>query len=1051
MHSVIDSVFSRSRAVMLLLMLILAVGMIAYISIPKESTPDIPIPTMYVSVTLEGISPQDAERLLVEPLEAELGSLQGLKEMKASANEGSASIQLEFEPGFVSEEAFSKVREAVDRAKPELPDSADDPIVTEINTAMFPILTTVITGPVPERTLVNLANDLKDRIEAIKGVLEVNVGGDRKELLEVLINPTVLETYNISFEQLISTISRNNRLIAAGALDTGVGRIVLKVPGLIENIDDILDMPVKVDGNTVIKFRDIGIIRRTFRDPDGFARIDGQPALALEVKKRSGANIIETVDAVRAVVAETRNNWPPTVQVAYLQDGSKQVKSMLGDLQNNVIAAVLLVMIVIVGALGVRSSLLVGLSIPGAFLFGVAVLWFLGYTLNMVVLFSLILVVGMLVDGAIVTTELADRKLNEGASPKEAYALAAKRMSWPIIASTATTLSVFLPLLFWSGTVGEFMKFLPITVLFTLSASLFMALIFIPVLGGIIGKRQPLTRHQQHQMNAAENGNLGDLTGFTGLYLRLLRWCVIRPSLTLVMALIILVGSFKFYGAFGKGVTFFPTVEPDFAQVQIRARDNFSIFERDGLVRKVEERLLKLPVLKTVYARTMNEAGARQLGADVIGTIQLEYTPWDQRRKAAEINDYIRKLTADIPGIDVQVQSQEGGPAGGKPINIKVFGNNLLDMNAGVDLIRAGMDKIGGFKDVTDTRPLPGVEWLLKVNRAEAARFGADVSLLGQAVQLFTNGIQVADYRPDDAEGSVDIKVRFPASERTLQELESLRIPTSQGQVPIRNFVSFQPAPRSGTIQRIDTKRVQTIEADVAEGLLLNDQVKALENMLKNSEFPAGVTYSFAGESEEQAEAMTFLISAFGAAVFLMFFILVIQFNSFYQSFLVLSAIVFSVAGILLGLIITGRPFGVVMGGIGVISLAGIVVNNNIVLIDTFNDLRREGQGALEAVLRTGAQRMRPVLLTSLTTVLGLMPMVLGMNINFASRKITFGAPSTQYWVELSSAIAGGLLFATILTLVLTPALLMLGENVNNWRSVRRNRSGSLQRSTQTA
>ena len=1051
MRAIIDAAFSRASTVTLLLVLILAVGAYAYISIPKESTPEIPIPQVYVYTGIEGISPSDSERLLVEPLETELSGLQGLKSIKADAAEGSASINLEFEPGFDADEALDKVREAVDKAKPELPDSASDPTVVEINTALFPILTVVMAGPVPERTLIGLADDLKDKVEAVAGVLEVEVGGEREELLEVVVNPTTLETYNISFEQLVNQISRNNRLIAAGALDAGAGRLVLKVPGLIEDLTDVMDMPVKVDGDTVVRFRDVGQVRRTYRDPSGFARIGGQPALALEVKKRLGANVIETVDAVRAVIAKSQEAWPATLRIATLQDESRQVKTMLGDLQNNVIAAIVLVMIVIVGALGLRSAILVGIAIPGSFLAGVAVLWGLGYTLNMVVLFSLILVVGMLVDGAIVTVELADRRMTEGDSPREAYAHAAKRMAWPIIASTATTLAVFLPLLFWSGTVGEFMKFLPITVLFTLSASLFMALVFVPVLGGIIGRAQPLTREQKARQQAAETGDVMSIGGLTGLYVRALDWAVRRPSLTFMLAVTLLVAAAQAYGTFGRGVAFFPSVEPDFGQVQIRARDNFSIYERDALVRRVEERLFDVPELRSVYARTMNEAAARQLGEDVIGVIQIEYTDWDKRPPAARINDRIRKQVQDIAGIDVQVEVASGGPAAGKPINLRLIGRDSAALAAAVPVVRAAMTRVGGFTDITDTRPLPGVEWQLDVNRAEAAKFGADVTLIGQAVQLLTQGIEIAEYRPDDAEGSVDIRVRFPASDRTLEELQNLRIPTSKGQVPIRNFVTFKPAPRTGTIKRIDGQRVLSVEADVAQGRLADDQVRMLTAELATTELPEGVTYEFAGEAQEQADAMTFLVGAFGTAIFLMFTILVTQFNSFYQAFLVLSAIVFSVAGVLLGLLVTGRPFGVVMGGIGVIALAGIVVNNNIVLIDTYNDLRRgndlrrAGMAPIEAALRTGAQRLRPVLLTSLTTVLGLLPMVFGMNIDFASRAITFGAPSTQYWTELSSAIAGGLVVATLLTLVLTPAMLMMGENVAAWRRRRRERRGARQ------
>ena len=1038
MNGIIDAAFSRSRVVVMALLMVLGVGALAYGAIPKEANPEIPIPLFYASTSLDGISPGDAERLLIEPMETEFGSITGLQAMEAHASEGFASIELEFSPGFDAQEGLDKVRVAADRANSELPEGAQDITITEINTALFPIITAILSGPVPERTLNNLADDLKDQLEGLSGVLEVDIGGQRTEFMEVLIDPTVFQTYNLSFDELISQIQRNNRLIAAGAIETGAGRIVLKVPGLIEDLDDVMAMPIKVRGNAVVTFEDVATIRRTFEDPSGFARINGQPALALEVKKRSGANIIDTVSQVQALVDEISVDWPDTVEVTYLQDQSEQVETMLNDLEANVIAAVILVMIVVVFALGPRSSLLVGLAIPGAFLAGVTALWIMGYTMNIVVLFSLILVVGMLVDGAIVTTELADRRLQEGATAPEAYAFAAKRMAWPIIASTMTTLSVFFPLLFWTGMVGEFMKFLPITVILTLFASLFMALIFIPVVGGLIGRRQPQSAKAKAALYAAEAGDPREIGGATGLYVRLLQWAIMRPLATFLLAFAMLLGTFQLYGQFGSGVTFFPNVEPEFMQVQVRARDNFSIFERDALVRAVEDRILGYDEIASVYARSTMSAGRGD--EETIGTLQLELTDWDQRRKAAEIGVDIRESVADIAGIDVQVQTESGGPTEGKPVSLEITAKSAEAQNEAVETVRRLMDELGGFTDVTDTRPLPGVEVSINVNRAEAARFGADVSLLGQAVQLLTQGITVADYRPDDTDGSLDIRVRFPREERSLAELGNLRVPTTSGLVPISNFVTFEPSERVGTIVRLDQKRVVTIESNVAPDVLVNDQVLALTAALEEEGLPEGANYSFAGEAEDQAETMVFLMSAFASAIFLMFVILVLQFNSFYQAFVVMSAIVFSIAGVLLGLIVTGRPFGIVMVGIGIIALAGIVVNNNIILIDTYNDMRKAGRSAKEAALRTGAQRLRPVVLTSVTTALGLMPMVIGVNLNFGTREIVYGAPSTQWWTELSSAIAGGLVVATILTLVVTPAMLMLGANLAEWRATRRDR-----------
>jgi multidrug efflux pump len=1026
MMQLIDAAFSRGRVVLMALVMILSVGAYAYVTIPKEANPEVPLPLVYVTTGLEGISPIDAERLLIEPMEAEFAAISGLEKIESHASEGFASVQLEFTPGGDIDEALEKVREAADRVEGDLPEDALDLTITEINTALFPIITAIISGPVPERTLNDLAESAQETIEGLPGVLEVEIGGAREEFLEVLIDPTVFQTYNLSFDELIGQLQRNNRLIAAGAIETGGGRIVLKVPGLIEDLEDVMEIPVKVRGDAVVTFEDVATVRRAFQDPTGFARIDGQPALALEVTKRSGANIIDTVAATKQALDGLRADWPESVEVTYLQDQSEQVETLLSDLEANVIAAVILVMVVIVAALGGRSAILVGLAIPGAFLAGVSALWMMGFTMNIVVLFSLILVVGMLVDGAIVTTELADRRLQEGVPPRSAYAEAAKRMAWPIIASTATTLSVFFPLLFWTGMVGEFMKFLPITVLLTLFASLFMALIFIPVLGGLIGRRQPQRAAAKRALHGAERGDPRSIGGLTGAYVRLLERAILRPGATALMALALLLGAFGLYGQFGQGLTFFPSVEPEFMQVQVRARDNFSIYERDALVRRVEARLLDYEEIATVYARSTMSAGRGD--EETIGTLQLELIDWDERRPAERIGAQIRRDVADIAGIDVQVQTESGGPTSGKPINLQIAARKPEVQARAVTQVLELMERIGGFTDVTDSRPLPGVELSILVDRAEAARYGADVSLLGQAVQLLTQGITVADYRPSDAEGELDIRVRFPAEERSLSELSNLRVPTSAGLVPISNFVNFAPSERTGTITRIDEQRVVTIEANVAPGLLVNDQVTALQQALSEAELPPGVSYSFAGEAEDQEETMTFLVLAFISAIFLMLVILVMQFNNFYQAFVVMSAIVFSIAGVLLGLLVTGRPFGVVMGGIGVIALAGIVVNNNIVLIDTYNDLRRGGMAPREAALRTGAQRLRPVMLTSVTTALGLMPMVLGANLNFFTREIVFGAPSTQYWTELSSTIVGGLVVATLLTLVLTPAMLMLGE-----------------------
>ncbi len=1040
MRALINAAFSRSRSVTLILLLVIGMGVIAYQNIPKEAEPDVNIPVIYVSMAYEGISPEDAERLLVRPMERELSSIEGINEIKGTATEGFASVLLEFDAGFDADRALDDVREGVDIARSELPQGAEEPRVNEVNVALFPVLTVALSGPVPERALINAAEDLQDRIESLPGVLEADIGGNREELLEVAVDDRVMQTYDVSYADLFNLVSRNNRLIAAGALDTGAGRLSIKVPGVIENMDDVLSLPVKVDEDRVVTFQDVASVRRTFKDPDEFARINGEPAITLEVSKRVGANIIEVNDQVRGIVEGIRADWPEAMEVTYLQDRSEDIRTMLRDLQNNVLTAVVLVMIVVVAAMGWRPALLVGLAIPGAFLAGILAVYAMGYTMNIVVLFSLILVVGMLVDAAIVVVELAERRMTEGWSALEAYRYGAQRMSWPIIAATVTTLAVFVPLLFWGGLVGQFMKYLPITVIVTLAASLAMALIFIPVLGGWFARSETTQGSHHRRIRIAESGNLDELDGFSGGYVRFLQRALRMPGSVLLLMLAVVVATYIAYGRFGVGVEFFPSTEPDYARIQIQARGDLSVHEKDELVRAVESRLAGFDEVGYAYARTFADptrTGGQSLARDAIGVVQLDFVDWTQRRPAAEIIEDIRAAVADIPGIRVQITEQQQGPGQAKPVELQVAGLPGR-LEAGVEALRTRMNELGGFADVEDNRPLPGIEWSLRVDREKAARYGADVQLVGNAVQLVTNGVQIADYRPDDADDEVDIRVRFPVEDRSLDSLGQLRVPTRYGQVPISNFAAFVPAAKTGTLERINGERVLTINADVEAGRLVDERIQALRASLAENPLPDGVMVQFKGEDEDQREAQSFLSTAFVVAIALMGIILVTQFNSLYQTLLVLSAIVLSSAGVLLGLMLTQRPFSIVMGGVGMIALAGIVVNNNIVLIDTYNALRDEGMPVPEAILRTAAQRLRPVLLTSVTTVLGLMPMVLKLNVDLVNRSIEFNAPSTQWWAQLSATIAGGLSFATVLTLILTPCLLMLGYNarqaITRWR-----------------
>ena len=1030
MNAIIEAAIDRSRTVLMTLALILIAGSVAYISIPKESDPDINIPIIYVGMNHDGISPEDGERLLVRPMEQELRSIEGIKEMRSTATEGYASVLLEFDAGFDADLALADVREKVDIAKVELPDETDEPTVNEVNVSLFPVIVIMLSADMPERTLLRLARDLQDLLEGLPGVLAANIVGNREELLEVVVDPVRLESYRISQEELIRAIDFNNRLVAAGALDTGAGRFSVKVPGLFESAKDVLEIPVKTNGDAVVTLADVTEVRRTFWDATSYARLNGRPTVALEIQKRIGFNVIDTIDDVRAAVADEQKHWPSTVEIKFIQDQSEFINTLLTDLQNNVISAVLLVMIVVLAALGMRSSGLVGMAIPGSFLIGILYLYLFGMTINIVVLFSLILAVGMLVDGAIVVTEFADRKMAEGNHKRLAYAIAAKRMAWPITASTLTTLAAFMPLLFWPGVVGEFMKFLPITLIVTLSGSLLMALIFVPTLGSIFGKVGTSNKRTLKRLAATEVGEIKDIDGFTGVYARTLRFLVRRgwgASAVVATAVAMLIGVQVAYVKLGAGVEFFPDVDQDSAFVLVHARGNLSSEEKDSLMAEVEQRVMALDEFDAVYTQTGFAGEGQDQAEDVIGRIMLEFKPWRERRRGNTILADLRERTADIPGIVVEMRKPDSGPPTGKDIRIELASRNpdLLPMT--VELIRNHLENnVDGLIDLEDSRPIPGIEWQLQVDRAQAGRYASNIFDVGNLVQFVTNGVKVGEYRPNDTDDEIEIRVRFPAGDRSITQLDTLRVQTPEGLVPISNFVKRVPKPKVGKIDRIDGFRVLTVQANVTDGVLVDDKVKEIGAWLANAPLPAGVDWRFKGQDEEQRRAQDFLSKAFGAALFIMAIILVTQFNSFYHAFLILTAVMMSTIGVMIGLLVTGQPFGIVMTGVGIITLAGVVVNNNIVLIDTFVRLKKTGVDGVEAVVRTGAQRLRPVLLTAITTVFGLLPMVLSMNVDFLAPEIAFGAPSTQWWVQLSTAVASGLTFATVLTLVVTPSLLAL-------------------------
>ncbi len=998
----------NARLTLSIMFFFLIAGALAYQSIPKEAEPDVKIPIIYVSLAYNGISPEDSERLLLRPVETRMKSLSNVKEMRSAAYQGGGYVLIEYNAGADLSTALQDVRAKVQDAKRDLPQGAEEPTVNEVNLSEFPVLVVTLAGNVPERALTAAARELRDRIEEVPGVLEADLQGARDDLVEVIIDPVKLSSYGLRLDQLIQGVGTSNSLVAAGNIEGSEGRYAIKVPSLIETPEDVANLPIVAGPNAVVRAGDIATVRSTYKDAETVARLDGKPAIAIEVKKRTGANLVETVDAVKAVADEYAKRLPEGSVVSYSQDKSTSIRQLLGDLQNHVMIAVILVFIIVLYSLSGRASILIGLAIPTSFLLGILLLSLGGFTVNIVVLFSLILAVGMLVDDAIIVTEFAERRMAEGMDRKEAYALAANRMAGPVIAATMTRIAAFSPLLFWPGVVGEFMKYMPITLIVTLSASMLYALVFTPTLGAIFGKAHHEPEHKD------------------GLYMSTVKLAVRHPVVTLLLAVALLIAVPWTYAHEGKGVEFFPNVEPEYGLLYVHARGNLSLAEMDAAVGQAEKRILGWPGVKSVYTRAGKATGGgNNVDEDVVGVIQYEFVDWRARKPAHEVLTELREAMAGIPGVDVEVQVPEAGPPTGKAIQVRLSAVDPAGLNDKAREVAAVLKTIPGVIDVSDGLPPPGIDWALKIDRSKAAQYGASPYAVGSVVQLVTNGLKLSDYRPAGADDAVDIRLRLPQDRRTLSTLDQLRIETTQGSVPISNFVTRQPEPKVGILNRIDGQRTIVVQANVASGVQPAAAQAQVTEAMKKMDLP-GIRWKLAGQDEESKAASDFLGKAFGAALFLIFIVLLAQFNKFSSVMMVLSCVIMSTIGVLLGLLITGQPFGIVMSGIGVIALAGVVVNNNIVLIDTYDRLRHEGWDKMEAVLQTCRERARPVVLTALSAIFGVLPIAFGLGLEIFHHETTINAPSTQWWIALSSAIVFGLSFATVLTLIVTPAMLMV-------------------------
>ncbi len=1071
-----DLAVKKRTSVMVLALMILVFGPLSYFSLPRESAPDITIPFVFIMTNYAGVAPEDIESAITIPIEKKLKGLEGVKKIESSSTEGMSSIVIEFVAGTDIDDVLPKTKDKVDLAKAELPqDLEDDPEVMEINISELPIVVYSLSGTCGLECLKKIAEGLEEEFESIPGVLEVDVTGGLEREIRVEPYPDKLAYFGLSILMLQDVIAQENQNVSGGAIRMGDGRFQLRVPGEFRTPDEIYGLIVGVHDGQPVYLRDVARVVDGFKDEEGRSRLNGQEAVNIQIKKRAGENILGITDKVSVIVDEKRHTWPAGTEITKLMDQAKDIRMMVSDLENNIITGLILVIVVLLFFLGIRNAVLVSMAIPFSMFISFVLLSALGITLNMVVLFSLTLALGMLVDNAIVIVENIYRYMEQGVPRIQAAMKATSEVAQPVIASTLTTLAAFFPLIFWPGIMGEFMSYLPKTVMITLASSLFVAMVINPALAAIFLKlpfghpfaKKQATAEDIEQAGEAPIAIQGPL--LKG-YRRLLEGALNNRLAVLLMAFLAVVAMamiWMYRIGLEKPVEFFPNIEPNSIYVNLDVSEGADIDFSDRISRQVEAAicngaeqsiieahidpaecyyadtekknhtlrggrqytgLTDLVNVKDIYSRTVAVIGGSSMFESTSPNhIGVQFHDLEDRPESSFITmEEIRKRVKDIPGAQITMSVQEEGPPTGAPINIEIAGDNFAVLGRISQEVTKVLEKIPFVQDIQDDFVSGSPTVSVRVDRQKASLLGLSTEVIGFVLKVAFNGTKVSTYREGDED--FDITVQLSESgRRSTDILRELLIPTGDGLIPLSTIASFEVTGGLGQINRVNHERVVTVKADVDEKNIPSPVVRAqAEKYMSNISLPPGYKMRFTGEQQEQEETEAFLTKAFAAALFLIMFILVTQFNSIAQPLIILTSVILSLGGVFLGLAVMEYPFGIIMTGVGVISLAGVVVNNAIVLIDYTNQLNKRGMPFKEAIIAAGCTRLRPVLLTAITTILGLLPMVTGISYDFHEMKISWISASTQWWSSMASAVIFGLALATLLTLVVVPTLYAL-------------------------
>ncbi len=1018
-----DMAIDRRTTVYVLLVLIFVSGLYSYWVLPREDNPEVIIPIILVTTTYEGVAPADMESLVTVPIERKLTGLSGVKQIESTSAEGFSLIQIEFEADEDIDDAHQRVRDKIDQAKPDLPPEAEDPTTDEINVSEVPILLLSLTGDAGLPILTQIAEDLEDELETIRGVLDVKVVGGTEREIQIIVDPDRAAEYGVSMANLVMLARVENVNTPAGSLELGEAKFVVRVPGEFTSADEIGDLVVNASEDGVVYLRDIAEVRDGFKDMETMSRLDGRQAVTLTLSKRAGENVIILSDTVHKMVDQFKEDrLLPGMDIAITMDTSEDIRDMVSELENGILTGLILVLVVIFIFLGLFNSFMVALAIPISMLITFTTLYLTDTTLNMVVLFSLIMALGMLVDNGIVVVENIYRHVQEGMSPIPAAKAGASEVAWPIIASTITTVAAFSPMFFWPGIWGSFMFYLPQTVCTALVASLFVGLIVNPAVAATVLR----FRAKKAQESARKRHRF--LEAYASVLRLALRWRMVTVFLAFA-SLVTITWVFSMVAT----VEFIPETEPRQARIDVDCAEGTRLDITNGIIEQLEDMASEHEagleyLIANVGSRGISLFDVSGGGNSHIGRLTLDFPKLGTNEIMPNtVVNAMRGRLDEVTGAELRISLFQHGPTEDPPVNVEISGDDFDMLAELADKITKHIEGVANLVDLRDDYEKGKPEIQVKVDRQQALLLGLNTEFIGQTVLAAINGRNAGDYREGDEE--YDVTVRFPKAFREdLTNLESLTLVNLRGDaVPFSSVARIEQGAGLGSITRIDRKRTVTVSGETDGGRSGAEVLKSVKEVMADFPMPRGYSLSYTGQNEDQEESQAFLGRAYIVALFLIAIVLITQFNSIVQPIIIMSSVILSLAGVFLGLLITGMPFSVIMTGIGCLSLAGVVVNNAIVLIDFINQLRKRGIPSDEAIVQAGVTRFRPVMLTAVTTILGLIPMAVGVTFDFRNWTWIVGGESSQWWGPMAVAVIFGLAFATLLTLIVVPTLYSIG------------------------